>query len=251
MANYPLPDPRMENPAIFLPGKPPIGPVAIDLDHQFLRKNNLIAAWVFAHGLTDLISGLEIIKTGSGVTINNGRLNFDAGTNYAYIPAADSPIKNRSKYTIATRANTFGTDEMILSVFGQSGGSTDMQLYHSTNKCLWRPANTSSNVDAYTSGIQNVPISHVCVQNAGAAGVHYTMRNRQHKTTTGTGTSALVPANKFLIGVDADSIGSGGDGSLGNYMEGWIEYLYVFDNAMPQASAKSLNINPYQFLIPA
>lgn len=30
MANYPLPDPRMENPAMFLPGKKPIGPVDVN-----------------------------------------------------------------------------------------------------------------------------------------------------------------------------------------------------------------------------
>ena len=264
----------LREPALALPGHKPQGPVKIDWRHPMTR--GLQAAFIFSQYNRIRGDDVTVDLTGNGhdiiwVTVptigsynndtNNekhvaGVKSLNASQHYGYIAAGNLPAQGAGIYAFAWSGIGEDAGTAIASIYGPTGGSTDLQLWHGSAGYQLQPYNCAdapNETVAYITDILDRRIAcaywNDTVNNEQG---FYTLKNGAHQALTDTLTSDALPSDrKFLFLTDADSLGTDGDGSLGNWYQGVLEYFFVWDRKLTEAEGVSINIDPYQFIVPA
>ncbi len=240
---YPLPDPRMENPAMFLPRKKPIGRVAIDSSRELSR------GLVFC-SLDQLdLTGKNNHLTPIGIGRVAGGFNFDSPSLTSHLSCTEtSGVAGGagSSFTIYAQfvarsyvslANIFGYGKALPESVGQGQGRYLIQF--NGNYYFWGiGADWDSGVAFDADGEKHT----VCVVVNGAS---IKLFKDGDLVASGTTTSSLttISAPKIYVGSGHTGAASGPDMI---WLTGGI-----YDAPLSDADAMRLTVNPYQFLIPA
>jgi len=237
MTDLILPDPRMEMPELFEPGRKPTGPVAIDWSQT---PGGALGFFALAGNdksrLVNLVSGeiLDPLTSGNEYSTDYGQQNIRVGTSGGYL--LDRFI---------------GADDY--TVIGVVRLPADGSAYRNFFRC--------STIEAQ---------HHLLIDPSGFIGVY-----KAGLYTSGFDTSALTPGiytvvavgrlatNQTKIFINGVHVGTAGramtipisDVFAGdNGIQGINTNCYaagIFDDALSDVEASSLSRNPYQFLIPA
>lgn len=250
-----IPDPRFEMPELFEPGGKPNGPVVIDWDHPFVRRYKLVSGLIPIMGWKNIANQKDVV-TVNRPSIVNGAFVFNGSNQYAFIDKNDHGLEGLSAFSVVGGATATSNDSMIVSIHELSGAGTgrgDYQVYAVTSQYLHRAYRSNyTDITPYTSNVLNKNIRFLSSQFGGTTEQFIlTLRDGVLTKTSVTATVGSVLGRKFLIGTDADSVGTDGDGSLGNWFGGSIDFLWIFAQPISESDGADLIRNPYQFLIPA
>jgi hypothetical protein len=256
----------LQEPNLITPGKKPLGDVAIDWTHPstYGLKAGYIFNKVTGNNLIKDITGFgpDIVLATSGteysdISVHGGEIglhNDATKTSYGYIDAGEIPGGGDDVNAIMFGIYGWANSRGVVTIYGPSGGTTDFQVWFGTTGYKAQPhGGDGTDVIAYTSNITYRRIHSLYWQNSSTnKQSFYNYKDGAHAKDTGTVSCTSFPASgrKFLIGTDADSLGTDGDGSLAQYFGGIYFYLFFFNREFEDDEAYSLNENPYQFLIP-
>jgi hypothetical protein len=194
------------------------------------------------HSYTAAMGGVNFNNDGSANTTTVSGGLFDGVSNFSVACGAQQ---------LST-----GTDDVNVSIYGQAGGGTDFQIGNLTGSCYCRAyVNTglAANVEFYAAH-QTQAMRYIASQDTDNTTIYGYSRRADGDVQSGSQFDADIRApdtgRKLLIGWDADSLGTDGDGDPGNYIDGNLQYVFVFDIALSAAQAHGLNANPWQIFKP-
>jgi hypothetical protein len=255
MADLILPDPRMEMPELFEPGRKPVGSVVIDREHW--AGKHCIRAFVPQASAHDLIDGPMTGTIGASIGVKNtGR-----GGN----PVALFDGTPGNKFVFANPIDPATELTVLMRVRRETGStSRDGGLYSEMDNTNWVTNGVSVNFRAnYSSGLlwavgnkfsitenNTVPLGEwFDVSLTWVAGTEQNIfYNGIQQTFIGASTG---PSASFSKSTRAARVGAYFDESSQRTLTGDVEYIYIFDKLFNADQRAILSRNPYQFLIPA
>jgi hypothetical protein len=281
VAHYPVDYILLREPGLYVPNQKPTGPVKIDWSHPMTV--GLQAAFIFSpwNGIIgNPEAGDETTRdlTGNGHDIlwqtaptlgpysNDTYNEFGYGikatatsNHYGWIVAGNIPAAGEDIYAMAWAGIGENAGTGLFTIYGPTGGSTDLQMWHGSAGYQFQPYNCADSPNEtvfYTGAGSGVLDNRISVaywnDTANSTQGAYTLKNRTPASFSDTLTSDPLPTSgrKLLFLTDADSEGTDGDGTLGNWYQGVIEYWYCWNRKLSEAEGHSINIDPYQFVVP-
>lgn len=260
---------------LYLPGEKPMGPMKIDWDHPLAQ--GLEAAFLFnPYNATAgiVLSTKTLDMTGHGYDITWVVVpKFDVYVNtagiqessqfacigngssvYGYIDAGNIPTAGADIHCVAYSGVINAGGDAFASIYGPTGGTSDFQIWPGSSG--WQvQAHDAAGGDTvcYTTGVLDKRVRGLYwCDNANSEQKLWGYKDGLHSNSATTFTTTTWPtaSRKFLIMADADSLGTDGDGTMGNWLDGCLDYLYFWNRKLSDAEAMSLNEDPYQIFIP-
>jgi len=237
MANLILPDPRMEMPELFEPGRKPVGPVEIDWSHPLAR--GLKAAYLFQRSETDAPLVYEQRPDKNGTTVGFDPAIGAKFTSAGYLILEPSGLYfDMPDFTVVS-AGVFPTPLYVSAVYSRWAASADSHLTVTTGRNLrFFSGSTRDSTDAFLADTYtqlawrrdgaNCLFNIDGVDDSGGAQTINANANASAQTTIGCNAS-----------------------NFGQQFAGNIYYLYVYSRALSERDLNDLYLSPYQFLIPA
>ncbi len=167
------------------------------------------------------ISAWTVGKLGSS-------LNFDGSTDYVEVASPSLPTGD---FTYSAWVNLAdNTDETIVDILNGSGVN-EFQIYVDASNKIEVSLHSNGATMTTTGTVSTGVWTHIAVTRSGSLITVYI--NGTPDPTTGTyGTALSFSTCSLLIGVDADSVCTG---SLGNYLNGKIDDIHVYNYARTPA----------------
>lgn len=245
MANYPLPDPRMENPGMFLPGKKPIGPVEVG---ALLLNGSTVIGFPW-HGLKELVKAGSPILFGSGTvpTLQNGALRIygGSGTSAGYKWGANAPIGGNDFLVIAKWRQLSGPRQVVVS--NNHSFSASWRIFVGTDNTVSFAVYNGNTPYIVTSSAVAVDGDVITAVGARIADVVYLYINGAFVGSTG------VPISGLDVDPSSKTLSVGWDRNNGteycNDME--LHFAALKVGNLARGLLSKISANPYQFLIPA
>jgi hypothetical protein len=234
MADLILPDPRMEMPELFEPGRKPVGPVEIDWDHPLAR--GLLFADI---GGGDLATSAqpELLL---GAARERGDYAFD-GTDSKVDYGDLAQVDGLAKMTaMSSLINADGNNAGVFSKRSDTGNGS-WQVWDFSGKVFAR---------IYIGGVANsaTGTSTRPVGAAYTAGLWYDGATLRAIYNNGFEGSLSVSGT---IDNTSDSVQLGWSFSDAYSLSGSIQWAFVWNRALSSSEVALVHKNPYQFLIPA
>jgi len=245
MADLILPDPRIEMPELFEPGRKPVGPVVIDWGHPLARG---LAHCIISD--SDLVAGARANFTNAEYAA--GRFVSDSTSDM--VTFSPSPIDN-VEFSAAVRfksSNTgvdnviFGTAEYIAGSNNngwaiRQGSSGNIELDTGAGS-VWTYSNWGG---ASSTAMQTL----VGVFYQGSVFRKLYIDGVDQGTPDSAANASLVSANSIPVGLFSNT----GGGYFGGkeHVQGQIEFAIAWSRLLTHAEVQSFTRNPYQFLKPA
>ena len=249
MSDLIIPDSRMEMPSLFQRGRKPVGKVKIDWSHPLAKGLSL--CHIFQQdAAVDLVSG-KVANQVNGAKWTPDGMFFDESNDYLAVAV----ITMNSSYSILQNINytdNSGIDAQCQFSFGLEGdnNSINISLFESgysggyPNKLFVNP---------HSSSFSDTLISNATHPTLNKLNMAVTVSSRDAKLYY----DGVLDNSHATFGVTAmadgtvDTVYLGIPSALSNYLGGAIRYTYVYDRELSPAEVHSMNMSPYQFLIPA
>jgi hypothetical protein len=247
MAGFFILDPRFEMPSLLEPGRKPVGPVVINWDHW--ASKGLVASYEFQandQSVIDLVSGLVVqlpsnhfitpqglyMKAHSGVSLDVQPQNLLILDEWVIVSAGAGFDENFKPNTFYSEIGANNGDAIELARV--SGGQV-LELKVTVN---FTDAVAQGTVDIRGTGEH----SFLAQKRNGNIEVYTDGNDLQSTAQTATDTSN----NTATIGSSLKNLANGG------VDEGTLNYLRIYKNrSFTAEQARSIQLNPYQHLIPA
>lgn len=175
---------------------------------------------------------------GNGATGKfNSSLNLDGTDDYVTIASPSLPTGD---FTYAAWVNLgTATDESIFSILDVPATSNELLVYVNASSKIQFQIDSAATTVTSTNSVSTGTWTHVAVTRAGSLMTIYI--NGAADPTTGSNGNALAFGSCYLlVGVDADSIGSNCNGSLGNYLDGKMDDIRIYNYALSAAQIGKL-----------
>jgi len=248
---YNLPDPRFEMPDLLIPGRKPTGPVEIDLTHPLAK--NLRVLKIF-NSNTDLVSNtIQDFGIAAGLTVTDrGKAYKGSGNNNDNNSYCNLPILDYSNITGMTviafvkwPVDASNYQGIVMSVpTGQDRGNIKL-VTEASNTAGFRAGTGGSNatITGLTAGDYVGLIG--TWDNISALQKTYRAEEKggvvEISSLANTGTFTGIAAENYIGYYSRD----GGRSFVEN-----IHSVFIYDRALSLSELRTINKNPYQFLIP-
>jgi len=234
--------------------------VAVRVDKSHPIGRNIVGAYLFngiVNGQVKDLSGngnhINIVGSPVAEIVNGKRgLTFSGTGQYGYIDPGI--LTGAVRRTVAGGFVVTDTDNIFCSVYGWNGGATDFQVYATDTALQARSYNTTfTALVNETSDILDNEVDFVYADSAINTAAFYTKTGHSRVKSSNTDDArTMVETRKFLVGTDADALGTDGDGSLGNWFTGTMFYLFIIGNEteLSDYESTSLREKPWQVFEP-
>jgi hypothetical protein len=175
---------------------------------------------------------------GNGATGKfNSSLNLDGTDDYVTIASPNLPTGD---FTYAAWVNLgTATDESIFSILDVPATSNELLVYVNASSKIQFQIDSAATTVTSTNSVSTGTWTHVAVTRAGSVMTIYI--NGAADPTTGSNGNALAFGSCYLlVGVDADSVGANCNGSLGNYLDGRMDDIRIYNYALSASQIKKL-----------
>ena len=237
-----LPNPQMENPALLLPKRLPVGKFKIDDEHPL--ANGLRGCWLLHESGQDrainLVTGKMAVKGSTTPTYQPDRTLFDNATDRfldyddilhsqqgAYFTRFNWSSSRTGSFPIAGRRN-LGVYETLIRV--NASASDFFQLTVTGGGSL-------NGATALGDGV------HVCGANFSS--------NRREVFYNGRLDNSIGGASVTIQAAEPFAIGSRSQPSPTGFFPDGIDLVYFWNRPLSYAEHRALAEDPYQFLVPA
>ena len=245
-AGFHVPDSRFEMSELLIPGRKPVGEVAVDWEHKW--GQHCIRAFVPARGVAlDLLDGI-LTPASNAYVSGEGFAEFD-GFNDKYTYSDSTPVENEITILCKVRRHTKTVNDGIYSDKDASVWATLQGI--SLN---FRPE-TSSAMLFYVGAavIYTTTGSHSTLGKFATVTASWKASTTQaiYVNDVEEAYASHTIASSYTKSTVATRLGTYYDGSSSRTLTGGIEYLFVLNKCLTQAEQAAFHRDPYQFLIPA
>ena len=213
-------------------------------------NNGLIGYWKMDEntGTTNTADSSGNGKTGTFVNIDStdwvagkfgSNLDFDGSTEYITVA---SPALPTSDYTYSAWVNLdANSDETIFEAFNAAGSADEFSLGVTTSGAAGRIEVTNNDGSSFrsTNSISTGSWSHVAATRQGSLITIY-INGSPDPTTYTDGTSLDFGSCSLVLGADVDNAASNCTSSVGNYTDGRMDELRIYNRALTPAEIQKL-----------
>lgn len=213
-------------------------------------NNGLIGYWKMDEntGTTSTADSSGNGKTGTFVNIDStdwvagkfgSNLDFDGSTEYITVASPSLPT---SDYTYSAWVNLdANSDETIFEAFNAAGSADEFSLGVTTSGAAGRIEVTNNDGSSFrsTNSISTGSWSHVAATRQGSLITIY-INGSPDPTTNTDGTSLDFGSCSLVLGADVDNAASNCTSSVGNYTDGRMDELRIYNRALTPAEIQKL-----------
>ena len=242
---YVIPDPRLEMPELFEPGRKPVGNVVIDTKHW--AGQHCICAVVPSRGVAMDVRSNTILAPSSNAFVNSkGDIDID-GFNDKYTLNIPMPATDEFSIMIKFKRRSGGHDEGLVSDKNVSNWSSSAGLVLNM-----RATSGAALFKIGSSETYRLTDSSIAINTWITAQAFWKASDHQRYFLNGVEPS--YTANNVAASYTESAInlriGTYYDESATRTLDALIEYAFIFDRSFIE-QRKSLEKDPYQMLIPA